>query len=103
LRLEPGSYYVVDLLGCMVLSHGSHVGSVTGVQFGAGEAPLLIVGSQEKREFLVPLAQEFLIAVDLKQRQIEMALPENLLDLDAPLTDEEKRAQRETKHGVRSR
>jgi 16S rRNA processing protein RimM len=42
-QLEPGWTYVSDLVGCVVLDHDREVGLVEDVQFGAGEAPLLIV------------------------------------------------------------
>lgn len=97
--LEPGAAYVSDLVGCAVwdMTRGSgsaEVGVVAGVQFGAGEAPLLVVRSG-KKEFLVPFAAEYLLSLNLPERRIEMRLPEGLLDVDAPLTEEEKRRQRE--------
>ena len=95
-ELEPGAAYVSDLAGCAVLDHGREVGLVREVRFGAGEAPLLIVGSG-KTEFEIPYAQEFLVRVDLEQKWIEMNLPDGLLELNAPLTDEEKREQRKGK------
>jgi len=48
-KLEPGWAYVSDLVGCVVSDGDHEIGLVVDVQFGAGEAPLLIVkvGSQE--------------------------------------------------------
>jgi 16S rRNA processing protein RimM len=43
---------------------------------------------------LVPFAAEFVKKSDLPGRRIEMQLPEGLLDLDAPLSDDEKRRQK---------
>lgn len=96
--LEPGAAYVGDLVGCTVwdIRQGkaeTAIGAITGVQFGAGEAPLLMVRSAEK-EFLIPFAAEYLRTVDLPKHRVEMALPEGLLEVDAPLTEEEKRRQR---------
>jgi 16S rRNA processing protein RimM len=90
--LEPDATYVSDLIGCALFDHGREIGSVREVRFGAGEAPLLVLGSG-KSELEVPYAQEFLVRVDLKHKQIEMNLPEGLLDVNAPLTAEEKREQ----------
>ncbi len=97
--LEPGAAYVSDLIGCVVLdrrseNRGREVGIVKDVRFGAGEAPLLIVGSG-KNEFEIPYAQEFLKQVDLEHKRIEMALPEGLLEVNAPLTAEEKQQQKD--------
>jgi 16S rRNA processing protein RimM len=95
--LEHGAAYVGDLVGCGVWNVGSggeaaEIGSIAGVQFGAGEAPLLIVRSGQK-EFLIPFAAEYLQSMDVRAKRLEMRLPEGLLEVDAPLTDEEKRRQ----------
>jgi 16S rRNA processing protein RimM len=47
-----------------------------------------------KKEFLIPFAAEYLLKLDVPGRRIEMRLPEGLLEVDAPLTEEEKRRQR---------
>jgi len=97
--LEPGAAYVSDLIGCVLFDRGrevglTEVGVVKDVRFGAGEAPLLVV-TAGKSEFEIPYAQEFLGRVDLKGKRIEMMLPEGLLDVNAPLTDEEKKSQKQ--------
>jgi 16S rRNA processing protein RimM len=91
-QLEPGAAYVSDLVGCMLFDRDREVGLVSDVRFGAGEAPLLVVGSG-KHEHEIPFAQVFLERVDLEQKRIEMNLPEGLLEVNAPLTDEEKKEQ----------
>jgi 16S rRNA processing protein RimM len=91
-EVESGAAYVSDLTGCMLLDGGREVGVISDVRFGAGEAPLLIVGSG-KSELEIPYAQAFLVQVDLAHKRIEMNLPEGLLEVNAPLTDEEKKQQ----------
>jgi 16S rRNA processing protein RimM len=91
-KLEPGTFYVSDLVGCALFDRGHEVGVVSDVRFGAGEAPLLVVGSG-KNEHEIPYAQVFLERVDLEHKRIEMNLPEGLLEVNAPLTEEEKREQ----------
>lgn len=96
--LQPGAAYVSDLVGCAVWDlsaggSGTEIGALAGVQFGAGEAPLLVVRSGNK-EFLIPFAGEYLQRMDLPGRRIELRLPAGMLELDAPLTEEEKRRQR---------
>jgi 16S rRNA processing protein RimM len=91
-QLEPGAAYVSDLVGCELFDRGRSVGRIADVRFGAGEAPLLVVGAG-KSELEIPFAQAFLVRVDLEGKRIEMNLPEGLLDVNGPLTDEEKREQ----------
>jgi 16S rRNA processing protein RimM len=96
-KLEAGAFYVSDLIGCALFDSGREVGVVSDVRFGAGEAPLLVVGSG-KHEHEIPYAQVFLKRVDLESKRIEMNLPEGLLEVNAPLTEEEKKQQRATSH-----
>jgi 16S rRNA processing protein RimM len=91
-QLDPGWSFVSDLIGCMVFDGGSEIGKIEDVQFGTGEAPLLIVGAGSKR-YEIPYAEAYLKSVDLEHKQIYMQLPEGMLELNAPLTDEEKQQQ----------
>jgi 16S rRNA processing protein RimM len=92
-ELEAEQVYVSDLVGCSVSADGSEIGTVAEVEFGAGEAPLLIIRSDTGKEHMVPFAREYLKQVDLAGKCIQMQLPEGLLELDAPLNAEEKRRQ----------
>jgi 16S rRNA processing protein RimM len=92
-ELETGAAYISDLVGCEMVDHDRSIGTVAEVRFGAGEAPLLVV-RREEQEFLVPYAEVFLKRSDLAARRIEMDLPEGLLELQAPLNEEEKRQQK---------
>ena len=92
MELEPGSAYVSDLAGCTVFDGEREVGKVADVQFGAGEAPLLIV--KGAKEYEIPFAEAYLTSVDLAHKQIRMQLPEGMLDVNAPLTSEEKERQK---------
>ena len=94
-ELEAGAAYVSDLVGCEVWNRGELVGLVADVQFGAGEAPLLVVRTKTgEQEFLVPYAEAFLKKADLPARRIEFELPEGLLEVQSSLTDEEKQRQK---------
>ena len=89
-ELEPGWNYVSDLVGCTVFDHGNEIGRIEDVQFGAGEAALLIVAGAGGKKYDVPFAEAYLEGVDLPLRQVRMKLPEGMLDVNAPLTAEEK-------------
>lgn len=91
-QLEPGWTYVSDLVGSVVFDHDHEVGAVEDVRFGAGEAPLLIVKAGSK-EHEIPYAEAYLQSVDLRRKEIRMLLPDGMLELDAPLTADEKQQQ----------
>jgi 16S rRNA processing protein RimM len=92
-ELEPGANYVGDLLGCLVVvseaGQARELGRIEDVDFSAGEAPLLTVRAGNK-EYLLPFASAYVKSLDATAKRLEMALPEGMLDLDAPLTNEEK-------------
>ena len=95
-QLESGWNYVSDLVGCVVFDSGREIGKIEDVQFGAGEAPLLIVVSRlgaGRKHYEIPYAEAYLKNVDLERKQIQMQLPEGMLELNAPLTAEEKEQQ----------
>ncbi|MGA2458220.1 MAG: ribosome maturation factor RimM [Terriglobales bacterium] len=95
-RLEPGWTYLSDLIGCTVFDGQREIGEIEDVQFGAGEAPLLVVRSKEQPDarlpYEIPFAEAYLEKLDLEHRQMRMKLPEGMLDVNAPLAKEEKRS-----------
>jgi len=92
--LDQGWTYVSDLAGCTVVDHGEELGTIQDVQFGAGEAPLLIVAGKMGKKFDVPFAEAYLEAVDTTRKQVRMKLPQGLLEINAPMTAEEKQQQK---------
>jgi 16S rRNA processing protein RimM len=107
-KLEAGAAYISDVVGCEVWITDADrqrlLGTVSEVQFGAGEAPLLVVRTEAgaDKELLLPYAEEFLKSVDLEHRRIEMELPDGLLALDSPLSGEEKLRQKTEADEARS-
>src|SRR5215467_5772153 len=91
--LGSDEFYVSDLIGCMVTDSGREIGRIKDVQFGSGEAPLLVI--EGGKEYLVPFASAYIQKIVLEQKRLEMKLPEGMLELDAPLSREEKRRQHE--------
>jgi 16S rRNA processing protein RimM len=90
--LAGDSVYISDLIGCEVIDVAS-----TRVPFGKvrdvdRDAGLLIVASVRGEEVLVPFAKAYLLTIDVAARRIEMRLPEGLLDINAPMTEEERQA-----------
>lgn len=93
-ELEKGSIYLSDLTGCAVFESGHEIGRIQDVQFGSGEAPLLIVKSGSGKEYMIPFAAEFLEELDIPHQRVAMKLPAGMLELDAPLSNDEKDGQR---------
>ncbi|PYX27305.1 MAG: 16S rRNA processing protein RimM [Acidobacteria bacterium] len=89
-ELESGWTYLSDLVGCTVFDGEREIGPIEDVTFGAGEAPLLVVKSGAKLPYEIPFAEAYLEKVDLVRKQIRMLLPENLLDVNAPLKENKK-------------
>ena len=81
-KLDPGNYYVGELIGCEVWEAGAAaaMGAVRDVEFPGG-VPLLAVETSEG-EVLVPLAAEFCVRIDIKAKRIDVALPDGLRDLN---------------------
>jgi 16S rRNA processing protein RimM len=80
--LEPGWTYLSDLIGCTVFDCDRQIGPIEDVQFGAGEAPLLIVAGGAKLPYEIPFAEAYLEKVDPERKQVRMRLPEGLLDVN---------------------
>ncbi len=93
-QLEPGWTYLSDLIGCTVFDGQRQIGEIEDVEFGAGEAPLLVVSSGVKLSYQIPFAEAYLEKLDLERRQVRMKLPEGLLEVNAPLAKEEKERSR---------
>jgi 16S rRNA processing protein RimM len=89
--LGSDEFYISDLIGCTVTDFGREIGRIKDVQFGSGEAPLLVI--EGEKEYLVPFAAAYIEKIALEQKRLEMKLPEGLLELDAPLNQEEKQRQ----------
>ncbi len=82
--LDEDAVYISDLIGCLLIDSrtGAKVGTIAQVDREATAAPLLVVQTPTG-EVLVPFARAFQPKIDLAARQIEMRLPEGLLDLNS--------------------
>ena len=89
---DGDAVYVSDLIGCEVIdvSRGADsVGEITDVDpesAAAGGSP------PHGEEVLIPFAKAYLGEMDLEGKRMEMDLPEGLLDINAPISEEERRA-----------
>jgi 16S rRNA processing protein RimM len=79
--------YIGDLIGCTLVdvagSQPLSVGEIEAVDRSAGPVALLVVrGARD--EILIPFAKAYVRKIDLAAKQVEMALPEGLTNLNAP-------------------
>jgi len=89
-ELGAGWNYISDLVGCSVLDRGHEIGRIADVQFGAGEAPLLVVADAAGKKFDVPFADAYLEGVDVARREVRTNFPPGMLEINAPVTPDEK-------------
>ena len=91
LPLDEEANYISDLVGCTVYDGAMSVGVIEDVQFATTPdglrrleetAPMLVVTSAEGDELLIPFAKDFVVAVDVAGKRVEMVLPEGLLDVN---------------------
>ncbi|HMH13623.1 MAG TPA: ribosome maturation factor RimM [Edaphobacter sp.] len=91
LPLDEESEYISDLIGCTVYDGSAAVGVIDDVQFPATPdggrrlaeaAPLLSVLSPDGDEILIPFAKAFLVGVNVKEKRVDMVLPEGLIEVN---------------------
>jgi 16S rRNA processing protein RimM len=100
--LTDDAVYISDLIGCEVVdlaSSSTPVGRIADVDREAG---LLIVRPVHGEELLIPFAKDYLVAINTATKRIEMRLPGGLLDINAPVTEEERRSLEKAGDGVGS-
>jgi 16S rRNA processing protein RimM len=101
IALPAGQYFVSDLIGCSVFENAalpsrlssspclassapSFLGTVRDVQFsgeGVAGTPLLAVETSQE-ELLIPLAESICTRIDIRERRIDVVLPDGLRDLN---------------------
>jgi 16S rRNA processing protein RimM len=85
--LAEDEVYTGDLIGCTLIdvtgAEPVTVGDIESVDQTAGPVALLVVRGTAG-EVLIPFAKSYLRMIDLKAKRVEMALPEGLVELNAP-------------------
>ena len=98
--LTDDAVYVADLIGCHVIDEAAgavDLGAVLDVERGAGGALDMLVVKSGEEELLIPFAKAYLVALDLNARLVRMRLPVGLTSINAPMSEEERRAQRQAR------
>ena len=88
--LDDDTFYVNDLIGCELHDQDLRLGKVIDVQFPVNAtgkrlentAALFVVVDDHEQELLVPFVNAFVERIDVGAKQIFMALPAGLLELN---------------------
>lgn len=79
--LSEGEFFEYQIIGSdVVATDGERIGRVEKV-LKTGGTDLLVVLSDDQREFLIPFADDICTAVDLSRKRVTVKPPEGLLDL----------------------
>ena len=77
-KAKSGTYYQFELLGCLCRDRGQELGRVVEVLEDGGGLMLIVEGGG--RRVPVPFVKEFLTKVDVEVGEIDLALPEGLIE-----------------------
>jgi 16S rRNA processing protein RimM len=95
MQLDEDAAYIGDLKGCQLidLAQPNHplIGIVEDVIQQENTTDLLVVRGSDDTEHWIPFAKAYLVRLDLTGRRVEMNLPAGLLEVNAPLNEEERR------------
>jgi 16S rRNA processing protein RimM len=81
IELPKDQFYEWELAGCRVeTTDGKSIGLVREVM-RTGGVEILVVAGDEGGEFLIPMAQEICVEVDLDKKLVRVDPPEGLLEL----------------------
>jgi 16S rRNA processing protein RimM len=85
--LGEDEVYISDLIGCVLVdvapAEPVTVGEIEDVDRTTGTVAQLVVHGAAG-EILIPFAKDYLRKINLEAKRVEMALPEGLVDLNAP-------------------
>jgi 16S rRNA processing protein RimM len=90
LAVDDETYYVSDLVGCVMVDGENEIGLVQDLHFPHDSdgkrldeaAPLFVVERLNGDEVLIPFANAFVRRVSIAEKRIEMNLPGGLLEMN---------------------
>ena len=78
-KLEENSYYIIDIIGCKVLSEENEIlGRIDDV-FSTGSNDVYVVKSEDGRQILLPAIKNVIKKVDIQNKEIVVHLMEGLI------------------------
>lgn len=80
-KLEPGSYFICDLIGCVVVDEETGELGVLNDVLQTGASDIYVVKRNGAKDLLIPAIKEVVKSVDIDNMVINVKLLEGLLDL----------------------
>ena len=80
-ELPKGRFYEWELAGCRVETIEEKLLGVVREVMRTGGVEILVVADEAGREFLIPMAQEICVEIDVPKKVIRVNPPEGLLEL----------------------
>ena len=78
-KLEEGTYYVVDILGCVVYTdEQKELGKVDDI-YNTGSSDIYVVKDEKGKQILLPAIKDVVKKVDVKNKKITVHLLEGLI------------------------
>lgn len=88
--LDEQTYYVNDLIGCVMTDGETEIGTVDDMHFPQDPqgkrietaAAIFVVARANGDKVMIPFANEFVAKIDIAAKRIEMRLPQGLVDMN---------------------
>jgi 16S rRNA processing protein RimM len=90
LALDESTYYVHDLIGCVMSDGETEIGTVVDMHFPQdpqgrrieAAAAIFVVARTNGDEVMIPFANEFVAEIDVAVKRIQMRLPDGMVDMN---------------------
>ncbi|NLO40120.1 MAG: 16S rRNA processing protein RimM, partial [Ruminiclostridium sp.] len=76
---EENEYFIADLIGCQVFENGVLLGRITDV-LETGSNDVYVTEGGKYGEILIPALEQVVLRVDVENQQIDVVLPEGLVE-----------------------
>lgn len=80
IKLPEGSYFIFDLIGCVVYTEDGKVLGELKEVLQTGSNDVYIVRNENNREVLIPALKSVVREISVKDKKITVSLPEGLVD-----------------------
>lgn len=78
--LPDDTYYITDLIGCIVYENDNEIGVLKDV-ISTGGVDLYEIKRLQNKPLYIPASKENILSIDIKEKKIFVSIPEGLLDL----------------------